>query len=305
MKKLFLGLIVALFSFQVFAQSKPLILIGGSNTESSMYSAMAREIIGTCRAEVAAASGYTLTQGFSTGTVDTFGKMRAKAGWVAFAQDDIRQLYMNNEKASMAGFLPLMGLNHEAYHFIGPASVKDGWFGKKAPQLVEDLSGMTIAVTETGMLSLRWYMHLTGIALNPVQFADSDAAIDAVKTGKAAAALIVTSRDNPAIEQMGKKTGGSLKLLGLSKAHADKLKAAGYLIESLSYPGLGMAVTAWTRVVLMAQNFNAPDRRSGISALRKCISDNLPELIDEATFTSAAWRGVDLKAPIKAEELWK
>lgn len=305
MKKLFLGLIMALFSLQVFAQSKPLILIGGSNSESSMYSAMAKEIIATCGADVSRASGYTLTQGYSSGTVESFAKMRSKQGWITFAQDDIRRLYLDKEKSSMAGFLPLMGLNHEAYHFIGPASVRDGLFSKKVPQLVEDLAGLTVGVTETGLLSLRWYMHLTGIALSPVQFADSAAAIEAVQSGKVAAALIVTARDNPAIELMGKKTNGSLKLLGLSKAHADKLKASGYLIESLSYPGLGMAVTAWTRVILMAQNFSAEERRAGIAAVRTCITTRLPELLDDATFTSAAWRGVNLKLPVAAEEIWK
>jgi TRAP-type uncharacterized transport system substrate-binding protein len=291
MKKLII--IAALVaSVSAFAQNTLKISTGGA---SATYSRMSKEIGAACMNDI------QLQEMNSTGSMQNIDRLTGNETQAAIVQSDVLRFRGNTE--DLSAVKTLVTMHPEQVHLIALASsnLKEGGtlgFGAKAVTFntINDLAGRVVVASGGSYITAQVIRLQTEISFQVVEVADSKAAIEAVNSGQAAAALFVGGQPMDNLKTLNK----AHKLLSIPEAVVGKLKNV-YKPAVLNYSNLGAAgvTTVSTDAIMVTREFKTPKMIEALSKFRTCFNAKVPELA-ETTGTHAAWQ----KVVVGAEAKW-
>ncbi len=278
--------IIASFFFPSYghAQTEKYRLCAGSKLDrSSVYSAMALDIL---KAPELGPKIQVLSQPDSMSAMEA---LSSKSCDAAFVQGDIGALYYEADPSIREGQHTLFGAHVEAYHWISPPEIKTGFMAKVIPTTVSDLAGLKIAATRSGLVSLRYFSRVTGMAVIPVEVSDAAGIVKAIQDGQAQAGLLVTGTGSDFIRTMP----AGLKLLPYKQEMLDALVKKTYVVVKASYAGrtAGPISFSATRAYVVQRRIpTGPLKQVGQSLsayVRTCLDS-----IQAASGTHQAWNTV-------------
>lgn len=291
MKKLVLALVLAAASIGSFAQALK-VSTGGS---SGSYSRTFKELTAAC------SSDLQIAEVNSTGSMQNIDRIVGNEVSAAFVQTDV--LHFRGRTEDLASVKTLVTLFPEQVHVVALTTpkIKEGGFaGVGAKQVtfnsLADLNGRVVAAGGGSYITAQVIRLQTEIAFNVAEVADNKAALEAVASGQAAAAVIVGAAPMDAIKALGK----DFKLLNFSEAEVGKLKNV-YKPAVLNYSGMGAAgvKSVSTDALLVVREYKTPKFVDGLAKLRACFNAKVPELA-ETPGMHPAWS----KVVIGAEAKW-
>jgi len=219
----------------------------------------------------------------------------------AFVQTDVLRFRGNTE--DLSNIKTLVTLHPEQVHLVALATTnlkEGGTLGIGGKQVVfntvNDLAGRVVVAAGGSYITAQVIRLQTEINFQVVEVADAKAAIEAVNSGQAAAALFVGGAPMDNLKTLNK----AHKLLSFPEASVAKLKNV-YKPAVLNYSNLGAAgvATVSTDALFVTRSYTTPKFVDGLAKLRACFNTKAPELA-ETTGTHPAWS----KIVVGAEGKW-
>lgn len=292
MKKFILAIVLGAAAFSALAQNTFKVSTGGAG---ATYSRMAKEIGNVC------ANDIQLQEVNSTGSVQNMDRITSlNEAQGAFVQTDVIKFRGNTE--DLSNIKTLVTLHPEQVHLVALAAgagKEGGVMGFGGKQVVfntiNDLAGRTVVASGGSYITAQVIRLQSEISFNVVEVADAKAAIDAVNSGTAAAALFVGGQPLDNLKTLNK----AHKLLSIPEAVVAKLKNV-YKPATLNYTNMGSTgiTTVSTDAILVVREYKTPKMVEALSKFRACFNAKVPELA-EATGTHAAWQRVIVGAEAK------
>ena len=291
MKKLLISLAIALAAMTSYGETLK-ISTGGTG---ATYSRIVKELTTACMNDI------QLQETNSSGSMQNIDRLIGNETQAALVQSDVLRFRGNTE--DLSNIKTLVTLHPEQVHLIALASpnIKEGGtlgFGAKAVTFntISDLAGRTVVASGGSYITAQVIRLQSEISFQVLEVADSKAAIEAVNSGQAAAALFVGGAPMDNLKQLNK----AHKLLSFPDAVVAKLKNV-YKPATLNYSNMGsMGVTSVsTDALLVTREFKTPSMISSLTKFRACFNTKVPELA-ETTGTHPAWS----KIVVGAEAKW-
>ena len=165
-------------------------------------------------------------------------------------------------------------------------------FGAKAVQLnsINDLNGKIVVAAGGSFITAQVIRLQTEIGFQVIEMKSAEEAIAAVVAGTASAAVLVGGAPLGQVAALDR----TFKLLSIPEATVTKLKNV-YKPSLLSYTKMGAAgvTSVSTDSLFVSREYKTAKFTMGLSKLRACITQSLPELA-ETTGLHPAWSKVDL-----------
>lgn len=291
MKKLLISLAIALAAMTSYGETLK-ISTGGTG---ATYSRIVKELTTACMNDI------QLQETNSSGSMQNIDRLIGNETQAALVQSDVLRFRGNTE--DLSNIKTLVTLHPEQVHLIALASpnIKEGGtlgFGAKAVTFntIGDLAGRTVVASGGSYITAQVIRLQSEISFQVLEVADSKAAIEAVNSGQAAAALFVGGAPMDNLKQLNK----AHKLLSFPDAVVAKLKNV-YKPATLNYSNMGsMGVTSVsTDALLVTREFKTSAMISSLTKFRACFNTKVPELA-ETTGTHPAWS----KIVVGAEAKW-
>lgn len=280
--RIFAVLSVLLFAFSAHAQQ----IVLASGIKDGTYFRMVKQMAETCGTGGIVANKEQ--PGGSPSTITDILNNNVAGGVVQF---DV--LWMRSNNQDLTSIKTLFPLHREQVHIVVQnKDLKSGGFmGIGGDKIVlnddRNLKGLTVAAQGGSAYTAQAINQLTGTGFNiRTEFADSNAALDAVRKGDVAAAILVGGAPMKAIQSLGR----DLRLLPISPASAEKLKGV-YSQRTVVYENLGTAGVPTVEVdsLLVVNNYRSAKMKSSLTAFRECIKTAVED-IAETPNTHPAWR---------------
>lgn len=284
MKKLALISILALSTFGVAAQSLKVSTGGSSGT----YSKMTKEIMSVCSSQI------PITEVNSSGSVQNLDRIIGNETNSGFTQTDV--LFYRSRTEDLSNIKTLVALNPEDVHVVALAQSKEMvggtlGFGAKPVQInsVNDLGGKIVVAAGGSFVTAQVIRLQTEIPFQVAEMQSVEAALAAVASGQAAAAILVGGSPLGQVANLDR----NYKLLSFPDVTVAKLKNV-YTKSRLSYSKMGAAgvQSVSTDSLFVSRNYKSPKFIEGMSKLRTCILENIDTLA-ETQGNHPAWSKVD------------
>jgi TRAP-type uncharacterized transport system substrate-binding protein len=291
MKKLLISITIALLAMASYGETLK-ISTGGTG---ATYSRIVKELTTACMNDI------QLQETNSSGSMQNIDRLIGNETQAALVQTDVLRYRGNTE--DLSNIKTLVTLHPEQVHLIALAApnFKEGGtlgFGAKAVTFntISDLAGRTVVASGGSYITAQVIRLQTEISFQVLEVADAKAAIEAVNSGQAAAALFVGGAPMDNLKQLNK----AHKLLSFPDTVIAKLKNV-YKPATLNYSNMGsMGVTSVsTDALLVTREFKTPAMVSSLAKFRACFNSKVPELA-ETTGTHPAWS----KMVVGAEAKW-
>lgn len=275
-------LMLSLFAMAAHAQQ----LVLASGIKDGTYFRMVKQMSETC-----GAGGQIANKEQSGGSPSTITDILNNNVAGGIVQFDV--LWMRSNNQDLTSIKTLFPLHREQVHIVVQnKDLKSGGFmgiGSDKIVLSDDrnLKGMIVAAQGGSAYTAQAINQLTGTGFNiRTEYADTNAAIDAVRKGDAAAAIVVGGAPMKAIQALGR----DLRLLPISPASAEKLKGV-YSQRTVVYENLGTAGVPTVEVdsLLVVNNYRSTKMKSSLTAFRDCMKTAVED-ISETPNTHPAWR---------------
>lgn len=277
----------ALVAAASLAQAQQVKIATGS--PKGTYHALFSNIADKCGNEMAIVGVNT------SGSLENLDKLTGKEVGAAFMQTDA--LFASAQGRDLGNVKTLVAFNKESVHVV--AAAQSGL--KTAGNLVglgkqdivfgtaEDLNGYRVAAAGGSVVTAQLIKAQGQINWTIVPVDSADAALAAVKSGQAQAAVLVGGQPLGNIRALG----NDYKLLGFRQSTVDLLKTV-YVADKLSYPKLSQSAvsTIATEALLVTRTVSTPERVNALSNFRSCVYKNVPEWQD-ADGAHPAWSQVD------------
>lgn len=291
MKKILIAIVMAAAAVAASAQA----LKVSTGDSSGSYSRTFKELSAVCMGEL------PLAEVNSTGSMQNIDRIAGNEVSAAYVQTDV--MFFRSRTEDLSNIKTLVTLFPEQVHVVALAvpKVKEGGFaGIGAKQVtfnsVSDLAGRTVVAGGGSYITAQVIRLQTEIPFQVAEVNNTKAALDAVASGQAAAAVIVGAAPMDNIKALDK----NFKLLSFSEADVGKLKNV-YKPSVLNYSTMGAAgvKTVSTDAIFVTKEYKTPKMVDGLSKLRACFNAKAPEL-GETTGMHASWS----KVVIGAEAKW-
>ena len=231
----------------------------------------------------------------SDGSITNLDKLTGKEVGAAFVQTDV--LFASAQGRDLGNIKTLVAFHKESVHVLAaPTSgmKAGGTLGFGAKEVVfsyaEDLTGMNVAAAGGSVVTAQLIKLQGQLNWNIVPVDSNDAALAAVKSGAAQAAVLVGGQPLPIVKGMA----GGFKLLPFRPQTVELLKTV-YSPTKLSYPKLSVAAvpSIATDALLVTRTVNTPERIAALASFRTCVTKNVGEWQD-ADGAHPSWAEVDV-----------
>ena len=249
------------------------------------YHALFSNIADKCGQEMAVIGVNT------TGSLENLDKLTNKEVGAGFVQTDA--LFASAQGRDLGNIKTLVAFHRESVHVVTLAStgVKVGgnMLGMGKKDLVfnsaEDLAGYTVAAAGGSIVTAQVLQGQGQIKWTILPVDSADAALAAVKSGRAQAAVLVGGQPLGNIRGLD----STFKLVGFKPSTVELLKTV-YVSDRLSYPKLSTSAvpTLATEALLVTRTVSTPERVAALASFRSCIQRNIPEWQD-ADGAHPAW----------------
>lgn len=300
MKKFLIAAVMAVAALSAQAQVLKISTGGAGATYSRMFKELSTACMNTVQ----------LQEMNSTGSMQNIDRLVGNEAHGAFVQTDVLKFRGNTEDLSNVKVLVTM--HPEQVHLVALAqpNIKEGGvmgIGGKQVVLnnVNDLAGRIVVASGGSFITAQVIRLQTEIGFQVLEVADSKAAIEAVNSGQAAAALFVGGAPMDNLKTLNK----AYKLLSFPEAAVAKLKNV-YKPATLNYSNMGAAgvATVSTDAVLVVQDLKTAKMIDTYTKFRACFNAQVPELTGTIG-THAMWQkvvvGAEAKWPMYTQSLSK
>lgn len=279
MKNVFKSLLAALVvavSFSAVAQTQLKVSTGGP---TGTYSRMFKEFQGTCKDQI------MQIEMPSKGSIENIDRLVGNEVNAAIVQTDV--LFFRARTEDLSNVKTLFALYPEEVHVVTMAvsPIMEGGtagFGKKPAQInrVEDLAGRVVVAWGGSTVTAQVIRLQSEVNFQVVEVADFKTAKAAIESGQAAAIIMVGGQPMDDVKALN----GAYKLLAFSEASIGKLKSV-YNPAKLNYSGMGQGgsgvASISTDSLYVTRAYKTPKYVESLGALRKCFTDNLPDLQEQ------------------------
>jgi len=231
----------------------------------------------------------------TSGSLENLDKLTNKEVGAAFMQTDA--LFASAQGRDLGGVKTLVALHKESVHVIAPVAsglkTSGNMVGMGKQDIVfttaEDLTGYKVAAAGGSVITAQLIKLQGQLNWTIVPVDSNDAAVEAVRSGKVQAAVMVGGQPLGNVRALS----SDMKLLGFKQGTVDLLKTV-YVADKLSYPKLSPSAvsTLATEALLTVRTVNTPDRINALANFRACIYKNIPEWQD-ADGAHPAWSQVN------------
>jgi TRAP-type uncharacterized transport system substrate-binding protein len=241
--------------------------------------------------ERCAATGLTLVEMNSTGSVENLNRIIGNEVNAGFTQTDV--IWLRAQGEDLSTIKTLIALHPEEVHILAMAGKKVGQkmgFGGQDLVSLEQLGGLNVGAAGGSFITAQVVRLQSQIAFNVVQFDNNKDLLAALTAGKIDAAIMVGGSPMGDIAALTP----AYTLLTIGEATAGKMKGV-YKAARVTYPKLngGRAVaTVSTDALLVTREYKTPKYLTGLAAFRACFVANVDEL-KETTGTHPKWQAVD------------
>lgn len=301
MKKLLIASIVTIAAMSASAQS----LKVSTGSSSGTYSTLTKQLSEQCK------DSMQVTEINSTGSLQNLDRIIDNSVNAGFVQAD--SIFFRSRTEDLSNIKTLVAFHPEEVHVLtlAQSNLKEGGtlgFGAKQVvfNTINDLAGRTVVAAGGSYVTAQVIRLQTEINFNVFEVDKVDDAVEMVRTGRAAAAVIVGGQPLGTINALDR----TFKLLEFPEATVAKLKNI-YKPSRLSYGKLGAAgvSSVSTDALLVARVYKTPKMVEGMSKLRTCILDNIDVLAEEtgkhpawskmSRENTGKWAYMELTAPTK------
>lgn len=281
--------IAALMLAATFAQAQQVKIATGG--PKGTYHALFTNIADKCGQEMAVIGVNT------TGSLENLDKLTNKEVGAAFVQTDA--LFASAQGRDLGNIRTLVAFHKEAVHVVAPVNsglkTSGNMIGMGKQDIVfgtaEDLAGYRVAAAGGSLITAQLIRLQGQLNWTVVPVADAEAALAAVRSGQAQAAVLVGGQPLGNVRGLG----SDFKLLGFKPSTVELLKTV-YVADRLSYPKLSQSAvpTLATEALLVGRTVNTPERVAALSNFRSCVLRNVPEWQD-ADGAHPAWSHVNVE----------
>lgn len=291
MKKLLISITLALAALASNSETLKISTGGVGAT----YSRISKELATACMNDI------QLQEMNSSGSMQNIDRLIGNETQAAISQVDVVKFRGNTE--DLSNIKTLVTLHPEQVHLVALAApnIKEGGtlgFGAKAVTFntIADLAGRTVVASGGSYITAQVIRLQSEISFQVLEVADSKAAIEAVNSGQAAAALFVGGAPMDNLKQLNK----AHKLLSFPDNIVAKLKNV-YKPATLNYSNMGsMGVNSVsTDALLLVREYKTPAMIASLTKFRACFNAKVPELA-ETTGTHPSFS----KMVVGAEAKW-
>lgn len=284
LRSTFLFAFMAVFSMFAHAQQVKL----SSGIKDATYWVMTNQLINMC-----ATDGSVVNIEQPGGSPDTISAIAANKVSGGIVQFDV--LWLRSRNQDLTNLKTLMPLHTEQVHFIALGKdIKSGGFmgiggDKITLNDVRNLKGLNVAASGGSVYTAQAINQFSGLGyLVQSDYKDTPAVLDAVRTGKVAAAVVVGGAPMTAISKLSRE----FRILPVDAQTAEKLKDV-YRPKSVNYENLSSlgVPTVETDALLVVNNYEGTKMKNALLKLRDCIKENLVDL-RENEGSHPAWRSV-------------
>ena len=289
MKKLFsqfvYAFVIAASAISAQAQALKVSTGGKDGTYSKIFVSLAN----SC------ATQMQLVEVNSTGSTQNIDRLVGNEVNGAFVQNDV--LVYRGATEDLTNIKTLVALHPESVHVVALAESKEkagGTLGIGAKPVVltniNDLSGRVVAAAGGSFITAQVIRLQSEINYQVMETKTAEEALAAVASGAASAAILVGGAPLGQVAALDK----NFKLLNFPESTITKLKAV-YKASRVSYPKMGSTgvATVSTDALFISRNYTTPKYVNGMSKLRSCILQMIPEL-SEQTGSHPAFSHIDV-----------
>ncbi|MBY0538474.1 transporter substrate-binding domain-containing protein [Patescibacteria group bacterium] len=301
--------------------AEPLILTIGSGGKAGTYYPVMSEIAGVCNSDSLFIQHRLDAEGNSIGGSDNNlrGILRNEipAGIIQLDKAYF-ELQVNPDMPRVQALLPL---HEEPVHVLVPTEVSVlkqeavepnflGFGGKEAVfetetnsmRDISDLQGQTVVAWGGSLTSAKIVSQLAKLNLDIIEVKDEVEAIDAVRTGAAAAIVATVGFPAAWIEAL---PDGEFSILEATDV-AEDVEAV-YSLSGVSYDNLGQSGQAVQALsvdaILFTRKFDKPEMVAALAELQSCVRENITEFRDTLG-THPAWQRIDPDRDMKWSNLF-
>lgn len=289
MKKLISIIAIALASTIAHAQA----LKVSTGSATGTYSRMTKEIQGVCNKDV------LTVEVNSSGSNENIDRMLGNEVQLIWTQTDA--LFWRSRTEDLSDVKTLVAFHPEQVHVVATAATfkVGGTMGFGGSQVslntISDLAGRRVVAAGGSYTTANIIRLQSEIGYKLDEVANDAAALEELKSGKAAAAIFVGGAPLKTLDVLDR----NFKLLSIPDDVATKLKNV-YKSDAkagvLNYNKLGSTgvKTVYTEAILATRKYSSSKMTSDLSKLRKCILANINSReFAETTGTHPAWQKVD------------
>jgi TRAP-type uncharacterized transport system substrate-binding protein len=301
--------------------AEPLTLTIGSGGKAGTYYPVISEIAGVCNSDTLFIQHRLDAEGNSIGGSDNNlrGILRNEipAGIIQLDKAYL-ELQVNPDMPRVQALLPL---HEEAVHVLVPTVVSvlvqeavepnflgfggtEAVYGTETNPLrdISDLEGQTVVAWGGSLTTAKIVSQLAGLKLDIVEVKDEVEAVEALRTGTAAAIVATVGYPAAWIEAL---PDGEFSILEATDV-AEDVEAV-YSVSGVSYDNLGQSGQAVQALavdaILFTRKFDKPEMVAALAELQSCVRENISEFRDTLG-THPAWQRIDPAREMKWSNLF-
>lgn len=288
------GVGMAFASITASAQSNDSFAVAtGNGAQGSTYSAMFKEFIGQCSAEL----GHSFVEVETNGSIENINLLSGNKVNGAFVQSDLLAFYNMTDPESVKNIKTVFALHPEELHFIARSdTVKEGGFmgfggNEVSYNSIEDLQGRKVGAVGGSVLSGRVIASKSDIDFDIVEYKDNGTLFNALLTGEVDSILVVGGAPHKAVMTLDTR----YKILPVSGKLAEKIATGSvYKTAKVSYSNLNQAGvdTIAVEALFVSRTYRSKRVLDKLSAARSCLEYNLADIQDRRG-THPKWQQVE------------